>query len=632
MTGADQGGEDTVRGNGKKRASAGDSNAPKRSRVSRACDQCRASREKCDGTQPTCLTCTSQDRECTYHEQPKKRGIQPNYIRTLESSLAWLFQTWPQTEVLLSEKLANVDDETHKALAGKDAPSAETMHRMWRNGIVCKQIDQVLSGAPIDSPKITLAQQDLQERLEPVRANQHASEIWPRSGTDSMPSRNGGPSQYDVNRPAAVEILRETCLDPQLQGSLTHNMILKPNELHKLPSSAWSFLDYFVAFTYSWLPITDKQEILKLMYTFPPEGLSKMDLAKSASYAELLSIMALVALQTHDDSESDRLRDIVYGLLPSYASDFKLSHVKTLLILTVAEVIRERWPTAWIVVGCALRLSLLAHSDPNEQRLNIVVQAAVVLETTIADYLHQQPQASMRQMQALGEVAEDGLDEWSLWHDPLEPVLASKAPMRAFSTFNGVVRQAFAGLEALEQASSDSPIPQAKVARTVSCLLSNSVLAKGRKHPADVLSSSNQPPARVNYTPQSTANGQQASLPYLSIPTNASSDTAGLTPILHSEHHGFSDDWLSQPLPPMTSALEQSAFQGSDIFEELAMLERADSRQQPQFMQNLGFAPDLDLAEFFGADYQLSDPVLAYMQPPNLDLPSTVGAAVGDNG
>jgi hypothetical protein len=38
-------------------------------------------------------------------------------------------------------------------------------------------------------------------------------------------------------------------------------------------------------------------------------------------------------------------------------------------------------------------------------------------------------------------------------------------------------------------------------------------------------------------------------------------------------------------------------------------------REHPQFMQNLGFGPDLDLAEFFGPDYQPSNPLLAYMQP-----------------
>jgi hypothetical protein len=82
-----------------------ESTPAKRSRVSRACDQCRASREKCDGVKPVCHTCDSQKRACTYDEPPKKRGIQPNYIRTLELTLAWLFQTVPETQAALSRSL-----------------------------------------------------------------------------------------------------------------------------------------------------------------------------------------------------------------------------------------------------------------------------------------------------------------------------------------------------------------------------------------------------------------------------------------------------------------------------------------------------------------------------------------------
>ena len=54
-----------------------------------------------------------------------------------------------------------------------------------------------------------------------------------------------------------------------------------------------------------------------------------------------------------------------------------------------------------------------------------------------------------------------------------------------------------------------------------------------------------------------------------------------------------------------------------DLFEELANLERQDSMHRPQFMQNLGF-PDHDLAEFFGTDYQVSDPLFSYLQPQGL--------------
>jgi len=52
------------------------------------------------------------------------------------------------------------------------------------------------------------------------------------------------------------------------------------------------------------------------------------------------------------------------------------------------------------------------------------------------------------------------------------------------------------------------------------------------------------------------------------------------------------------------------------LFEEIAMLEGSRHAQDgAQFMQNLGVGPDLDLSTFFGADYQATDPMLAYLQP-----------------
>jgi len=52
------------------------------------------------------------------------------------------------------------------------------------------------------------------------------------------------------------------------------------------------------------------------------------------------------------------------------------------------------------------------------------------------------------------------------------------------------------------------------------------------------------------------------------------------------------------------------------LFEEIAMLEGSRHAQDgAQFMQNLGVGPDLDLSTFFGADYQATDPMMAYLQP-----------------
>jgi hypothetical protein len=151
--------EDSVASGSKRAASRGEAAATaqkaKRVRVSRACDQCRAGREKCDGAQPSCQTCDAQRRSCTYHEQPKKRGIQPNYIRTLELTLAWIFASFPESEKHISTLLPNADHRAHQLIAWKDAVPAEALHTSWRHGIVCRQIDQLLSGADIELPRPT---------------------------------------------------------------------------------------------------------------------------------------------------------------------------------------------------------------------------------------------------------------------------------------------------------------------------------------------------------------------------------------------------------------------------------------------------------------------------------------------
>ncbi|KAF1842958.1 uncharacterized protein K460DRAFT_356749 [Cucurbitaria berberidis CBS 394.84] len=59
----------------------------KRRRVTRACDECRRKKIKCDGKQP-CTHCTVYSYECTY-DQPsnRRRNATPQYIESLESQL-----------------------------------------------------------------------------------------------------------------------------------------------------------------------------------------------------------------------------------------------------------------------------------------------------------------------------------------------------------------------------------------------------------------------------------------------------------------------------------------------------------------------------------------------------------------
>lgn len=93
----------------KRSLAARDGNPPvKRFRVSRACDQCRQNREKCDGNQPQCAPCSDGKRQCTYSSNPKKRGLPPGYIRTIELALALAFQQDAELEASLTAKLGYV--------------------------------------------------------------------------------------------------------------------------------------------------------------------------------------------------------------------------------------------------------------------------------------------------------------------------------------------------------------------------------------------------------------------------------------------------------------------------------------------------------------------------------------------
>jgi hypothetical protein len=94
-----------------------------------------------------CFTCTASKRDCTYTANPKKRGIQPGYIRSLELSLTWLFQN-TDSEALLNKKLAQ--EGASSVLLGRNSKDSNKLHKSWRKSRFCKDIDKLLSGVEID--------------------------------------------------------------------------------------------------------------------------------------------------------------------------------------------------------------------------------------------------------------------------------------------------------------------------------------------------------------------------------------------------------------------------------------------------------------------------------------------------
>lgn len=53
-----------------------------------ACGLCRKRKLKCDGTRPTCATCSRLGHDCIYEEARKKSGPKRGYVKALEARLA----------------------------------------------------------------------------------------------------------------------------------------------------------------------------------------------------------------------------------------------------------------------------------------------------------------------------------------------------------------------------------------------------------------------------------------------------------------------------------------------------------------------------------------------------------------
>lgn len=75
-----------INGNGQGGANGSESTVPKPKRI--ACIICRRRKLKCDGTKPSCSTCTRLGHDCAYDEVRRKSGPKRGYVKALEERLS----------------------------------------------------------------------------------------------------------------------------------------------------------------------------------------------------------------------------------------------------------------------------------------------------------------------------------------------------------------------------------------------------------------------------------------------------------------------------------------------------------------------------------------------------------------
>ncbi|KAI1174828.1 fungal-specific transcription factor domain-containing protein [Nemania sp. FL0916] len=448
---------------------------PKRQRVSRACDQCRTSREKCDGIQPLCFPCASQNRQCSWEEPKKKRGVQTGYIRTLEMALGWLFDKIPESEEALRGLLTHEGGQGRMLLAGRDTPAATRLHRRWRKSTVHAEIERVLSGgsASMRSMAGSTPGEESDEDLEKDTSGIFDAKSTPSLSTPAdllkaeaeIPDRVQPRTTQRQDSPTPSKP-RSPNIPRRLSNIDIPSQPPRPNAV-SLPSNHWRLLDIYFSYTHIWFPILEKHELLKTGYSYPIEGLRiTHNSPSSAGHAELWAALALASYQEtasrtggstegrHPSPPYGNSREIYHvarSLIPTEDGFFEPRHVNALLLLTLINIACNDLRAAWMLIGVAGRvaLSLRLHEDSVATRpsqSSHTYMGCFILDTLLSARLDLTPHLRSGMVYVGPPLLENDLDEWQPWMpcsgfgSPSRDVQPSRMPSHSISSFGILYR------------------------------------------------------------------------------------------------------------------------------------------------------------------------------------------------
>ncbi|KAF2033002.1 hypothetical protein EK21DRAFT_59571 [Setomelanomma holmii] len=606
-----------------KRRSAAQDVPVKRFRVSRACDQCRTERSKCDGNQPQCAPCFESKRTCTYTSNPRKRGLPPGYIRTIELALALVYQENPEIEASLITRLG----QDHTVLLARDTKESNRLHRSWRRTKFCRELNKTLTGEQEDDRALS-------------------------SDSDSEPQETKAPFQLSSVQPVMPTARELVTTSPIVHRQPEMQKSMHLEQLTPLPPDSWRLLDIYASYIQCWLPISEKLDVLKLSYSYPAHGLVLgPEIPDSGHHAEMWSIFALASYQeicngygnrNHLDSANpDKIYHTAKSLIPNERGKFDLGHVKALLNLALFNLRNSRHDAAWLLVGAASRIlpiisSLSPATDPRHQH---VLASCYILDSLLALLLDRRPYLNRSDLEGAGKIEEDGLEEWYPWDGHLANgvALPSRSPTLALSSFNrllevvDILRNTRQRLNAtqsenlskelvdwkaslVKKTSKSLPLDQAtqlnisKVTTNFSTAQASG--AAGRAAHSDIADTHTQrasvPSAQYaeSIRPSSSSFPQQFNN---SIPARHQHGSNPLLQDLLPDMNHSQPAAPVQSFSPLDTEFTSPTMDGYDpsisgdlesFFDELASLHGAKKLQnQPQFMQNLGFAPEVSMAD-----------------------------------
>lgn len=459
-----------------------------RMRVTRACNQCRKRKDRCDGGRPSCGSCINLGRTCNYNP-PKKRGLRTGYVRAIEVLLGMMLSTIEDSDSWMAALMKGKGQKPSFRLRdwrsgiAPDADVAEFLVDAWRKSEVLRQTEQWLSTVESaegdedgDSSKafdsginkaMELTASILDEQVPQINAT--ADALSPNNTTAISPIQIDKQPRVVGTSPSFIQ--QETASIFADHISPTTTQVYCPNDdmgiqfdqtLPSRPENSglpenWTFLlDIYFANTHSWLPVVQKHELLRLAYMVAndnrnsdvPEGMSKGDLAF------LWAILAYSSNQVEDQrirNSVEPFRIRAADLLAETLEECNLGHVRTYIVLAILQLDRGNRSTAWLAIGQATYVAttvLLSDTSKNnntqiDEGTKRTLLCCFVLDTLIASWVNSRPYFQRTDLKRIGVLPTDSMEEWEPWQskdDEGRVFIPKHTPGHILSTFNHLVQ------------------------------------------------------------------------------------------------------------------------------------------------------------------------------------------------
>jgi hypothetical protein len=259
----------------------------------------------------------------------------------------------------------------------------------------------------------------------------------------------------------------ESILSPLNRPAVSSTPGTSIDTIPDLPSETWHLLDVYFSYTHSWLPIIEKHDLLRISYQYS-QNRGNLSGSGSGDHAALWAAIAYAKFQHRAINNipralgsvgemvwtAERMYSQARCLIPNEEGTLELGHVQALLILTLANLGMGYLSRAWLLIGQAVRAAIdlqldqaLEHiltSSKSKSRAKHVFLGCFVLDTIISARLGHRPHLRSEDIDTVGLLEEDGLEEWDPWTDCLNVRRSSsgnsRGPATILSTFNRLVQ------------------------------------------------------------------------------------------------------------------------------------------------------------------------------------------------